>query len=347
MHSLDRAYIPAGRLARLPRADQAARDEPGGVHRPVRPAGRAGAARRWCSASPRSCASRSAPARAARSTNGMRPTSTRRCADRQAAASRRADGPADGAPLRRRARRLFGAADGPCDQLARGRDPAAVSILFYVLIYTVWLKPRTAQNIVIGGAAGAFPPLIGWVAATGACRRRCRCCCSRSSSCGPRRISGRCRCSSAPIMPPPAIPMLPVVAGVESDAPADLPLQPADGGGGGRALAARPDRPDLRRRAAMPQRRLRRARRRGCSPTARPSRPEWGRRSSLFAYSVFYLFALFAVLVADRWLRMMTHRGRGRSASASASGRGSWRCCSARSSCCCSSSPSPRSGMNW
>src|SRR5437868_7707378 len=43
----------------------------------------------------------------------------------------------------------------------------AVSILFYVLIYTVWLKPRTAQNIVIGGAAGAFPPLIGWVAATG------------------------------------------------------------------------------------------------------------------------------------------------------------------------------------
>src|SRR5689334_3041875 len=41
------------------------------------------------------------------------------------------------------------------------------SILFYVLIYTVWLKPRTPQNIVIGGAAGAFPPLIGWVAATG------------------------------------------------------------------------------------------------------------------------------------------------------------------------------------
>src|SRR5207237_3296899 len=42
----------------------------------------------------------------------------------------------------------------------------AISILFYVLVYTVWLKPRTAQNIVIGGAAGAFPPLIGWAAAT-------------------------------------------------------------------------------------------------------------------------------------------------------------------------------------
>ncbi len=41
------------------------------------------------------------------------------------------------------------------------------SILFYVMIYTVWLKRRTPQNIVIGGAAGAFPALIGWAAATG------------------------------------------------------------------------------------------------------------------------------------------------------------------------------------
>ena len=43
----------------------------------------------------------------------------------------------------------------------------ASSILFYVLVYTVWLKRRTPQNIVIGGAAGAFPPVIGWAAATG------------------------------------------------------------------------------------------------------------------------------------------------------------------------------------
>ena len=43
----------------------------------------------------------------------------------------------------------------------------AVSILFYVLVYTMWLKRRTPQNIVIGGAAGAFPPVIGWAAATG------------------------------------------------------------------------------------------------------------------------------------------------------------------------------------
>jgi protoheme IX farnesyltransferase len=43
----------------------------------------------------------------------------------------------------------------------------AVSIGFYVFIYTMWLKRSTAQNIVIGGAAGAFPPVIGWAAATG------------------------------------------------------------------------------------------------------------------------------------------------------------------------------------
>ena len=43
----------------------------------------------------------------------------------------------------------------------------ALSILFYVIVYTIWLKPRTAQNIVIGGAAGAFPPVIGWAAVTG------------------------------------------------------------------------------------------------------------------------------------------------------------------------------------
>jgi protoheme IX farnesyltransferase len=43
----------------------------------------------------------------------------------------------------------------------------AVSIAFYVVVYTIWLKHRTPQNIVIGGAAGAFPPLIGWAAVTG------------------------------------------------------------------------------------------------------------------------------------------------------------------------------------
>jgi heme o synthase len=43
----------------------------------------------------------------------------------------------------------------------------ALTIGFYILVYTIWLKRRTPQNIVIGGAAGAFPPMIGWAAVTG------------------------------------------------------------------------------------------------------------------------------------------------------------------------------------
>jgi protoheme IX farnesyltransferase len=43
----------------------------------------------------------------------------------------------------------------------------ALTIAFYIFIYTMWLKRRTAQNIVIGGAAGAFPAMIGWAAVTG------------------------------------------------------------------------------------------------------------------------------------------------------------------------------------
>jgi protoheme IX farnesyltransferase len=42
----------------------------------------------------------------------------------------------------------------------------ALSIFYYAVVYTIWLKPRTPQNIVIGGGAGAFPPLIVWVAVT-------------------------------------------------------------------------------------------------------------------------------------------------------------------------------------
>jgi protoheme IX farnesyltransferase len=51
-------------------------------------------------------------------------------------------------------------------------NPVAAELLglaigFYVFVYTIWLKRRTPQNIVVGGAAGAFPPMIGWAAATG------------------------------------------------------------------------------------------------------------------------------------------------------------------------------------
>ena len=176
----------------------------------------------------------------------------------------------------------------------------AASILFYVLIYTVWLKPRTAQNIVIGGAAGAFPPLIGWVAATG-------------------------HISALPLLlfaiiflwTPPhfwalslfvrsdyaaaGIPMLPVVAGIPSTRRHifvySLPMAasavaPWLLGLAGRTygvsaavlsfvflvLAARV----MGNRATEPA--------------------QMAPEKKLFAYSVFYLFALFAVLVADRWL---------------------------------------------
>jgi len=44
---------------------------------------------------------------------------------------------------------------------------ALAGTIFYILVYTVWLKRTTAQNIVIGGAAGAIPPLVGWAAITG------------------------------------------------------------------------------------------------------------------------------------------------------------------------------------
>ena len=51
---------------------------------------------------------------------------------------------------------------------ALSAELALAGLLGYVVVYTVWLKPLTPQNIVIGGAAGAVPPLVGWAAATGA-----------------------------------------------------------------------------------------------------------------------------------------------------------------------------------
>jgi protoheme IX farnesyltransferase len=176
----------------------------------------------------------------------------------------------------------------------------AASILFYVLIYTVWLKPRTPQNIVIGGAAGAFPPLIGWVAATGHMAPL------------PLLLFGLVFLWTPPHFwalslfvrsdyAAAGIPMLPVVSGfantrrqiflyslpmaIAAVAPWPLGLAgPIYGGSAailsfvfvvlaGRVLASRTS--DPKQMAA---------------------------EKHLFAYSVFYLFALFAVLVADRWL---------------------------------------------
>ena len=176
----------------------------------------------------------------------------------------------------------------------------AASILFYVLVYTVWLKPRTAQNIVIGGAAGAFPPLIGWVAATGHVGVLPLLLFAIIFLWTPPHfwaLSLFVRSDYAAA----GIPMLPVVAGIENTrrqiflytlpmaaaavAPWPLGLTGAIYGVSaailsfvflvlaGRVLGNRASDP-----AAM------------------------GAEKHLFAYSVFYLFALFTALVADRWI---------------------------------------------
>ena len=174
------------------------------------------------------------------------------------------------------------------------------SILFYVLIYTVWLKPRTAQNIVIGGAAGAFPPLIGWVAATGSIATLPLLLFAIIFLWTPPHfwaLSLFVRSDYAAA----GIPMLPVVAGIESTRRQifiyTLPMA-------GAAIAPWP----LGLTGAVY----------GISvavlsfvflvlaarvATNRVTDPaQMGAEKHLFAYSVFYLFALFAVLVADRFL---------------------------------------------
>ena len=152
----------------LRRADQAARDEPGRLYRPVRPARGAGCRSTRSSALP-PCLCIALGAGAAGALNQWYESRPRRQdeADRQAPASRRPDEAPDRAPLRGRPGLLLGRADGPCDQSCRGAVAAVRRSCSTCSIYTVWLKRRTAQNIVIGGAAGAFPPLIGWAAATG------------------------------------------------------------------------------------------------------------------------------------------------------------------------------------
>src|SRR5215212_1691557 len=176
----------------------------------------------------------------------------------------------------------------------------AVSILFYVLVYTVWLKPRTAQNIVIGGAAGAFPPLIGWVAATGQIAPLPLLLFAIIFLWTPPHfwaLSLFVRSDYAAA----GIPMLPVVAGIRSTrrqillyslpmaaaAVAPWPLGSTGPIYGISAailsfvfgvLAARV----LANRATEPS--------------------GMGAEKHLFAYSVFYLFALFTALVADRWI---------------------------------------------
>jgi protoheme IX farnesyltransferase len=176
----------------------------------------------------------------------------------------------------------------------------AVSILFYVLVYTVWLKPRTAQNIVIGGAAGAFPPLIGWVAATGHVAALPLLLFAIIFLWTPPHfwaLSLFVRSDYAAA----GIPMLPVVAGVESTrrqiflytlpmAAAAVAPWPLGLAGQIYGISA----------AILTFVFVVLAGRVAANRATDPARME--PEKHLFAYSVFYLFALFTVLVADRWI---------------------------------------------
>jgi len=176
----------------------------------------------------------------------------------------------------------------------------AGSILFYVIVYTAWLKPRTAQNIVIGGAAGAFPPLIGWVAATGHFAPLPLLLFAIIFLWTPPHfwaLSLFVRSDYAAA----GIPMLPVVAGIERTrrhifiysvpmaiaAVAPWPLKLAGPIYGGCAAVLSFVFLVLAGRVLV-----------NGARTPDQMEPE----KHLFGYSVFYLFALFAVLVADRWL---------------------------------------------
>jgi protoheme IX farnesyltransferase len=179
----------------------------------------------------------------------------------------------------------------------------AVSILYYAVVYTIWLKPRTPQNIVIGGGAGAFPPLIGWVAATG-------------------------HITAMPILlfaiifmwTPPhfwalalfvqsdyakvGIPMMPVVAGEKSTrlqillyALLLLPLSMMPwwiGGTGAVYGIAAAVLSTLFLACAVP---VAWRERDGADDAMKPER-------RLFKFSILYLFLLFGALVADRWWMM-------------------------------------------
>jgi protoheme IX farnesyltransferase len=176
----------------------------------------------------------------------------------------------------------------------------AVSILFYVFVYTIWLKRRTPQNIVIGGAAGAFPPVIGWAAATG------------DVTLLPVLLFGLIFLWTPPHFwalslfvrtdyANAGVPMLPVVAGAKATrlqillytlpmaaaavAPWVLHLTGAVYGIAAAALSAVFLLLALRVFANQ-------------ATDARDMGPE----KKLFAFSILYLFAIFGALVADRWL---------------------------------------------
>jgi heme o synthase len=176
----------------------------------------------------------------------------------------------------------------------------AASILFYVLIYTVWLKRRTPQNIVIGGAAGAFPPLIGWAAATGAVAPLPLLLFALVFLWTPPHFWALALFVETDYANA-GVPMLPVVAGEAATrrqialytVPMALAAVAPWGLGlvgwvyGAVAMAMTAVFAALVWRVAT--------RRTGASDTMRPEK-------RLFAFSILYLFVIFGALVADRWM---------------------------------------------
>ena len=181
----------------------------------------------------------------------------------------------------------------------------AVSIVYYAVIYTVWLKPRTPQNIVIGGGAGAFPPMIGWVAVTGHITLMPVLLFAIIFFWTPPHfwaLALYVKSDYAKV----GIPMMPVVAGevatrrqILAYAVLLLPLTltpclvPAALGGTGviygTAAAV------LSGLFLVFALRVGLRRRQGADDRMKPEK-------QLFAFSIIYLFALFGALVVDRWL---------------------------------------------
>jgi protoheme IX farnesyltransferase len=176
----------------------------------------------------------------------------------------------------------------------------ALSILFYVFVYTIWLKRRTPQNIVIGGAAGAFPPLIGWAAVTGDVALLPLLLFALIFLWTPPHfwaLSLFIRSDYAKA----GVPMLPVVAGAKATriqillyslpmAAAAVAPWPLGLAGLAYGLAA------LVLSAIFLALACQVLASRAVEPAAMKA------EKRLFAYSILYLFALFGALVVDRWL---------------------------------------------
>ena len=115
----------------------------------------------------------------------------------------------------------------------------ALTIVFYVVVYTMWLKRSTPQNIVIGGAAGALPPVIGWAAATGSLAVEPLVALPHHLLLDAAAFLGAVAVSRRQDYARAGIPMLPVVAGEARNAAADPALFAHPGAARRRALAAR------------------------------------------------------------------------------------------------------------